>query len=34
MYVNHKDCENENINKIIKIMRIIISIIMVITGEE
>ena len=34
MYVNLKDCENENINKVIIIMRIIILIVMVITGEE
>ena len=34
MYVNLKDCENKNINKVIIIMRIIILIVMVITGEE
>ena len=34
MYVNNKDCENENINRIIVMMRIIMSIIMVMTDER
>ena len=34
MHVNSKDCENENINRIIKIMRIIVSIVMVMTGKR
>lgn len=34
MYINSKDCENENIIRIIVMMRIIISVIMVMTGER
>lgn len=34
MYVNSKDCENENIIRIIVMMRIIILMIMVMTGER